>query len=179
MHRLKEAGAYCVTASTYLKQRFFHRRSQMDMLEEMFFTFATKFDWRLHAWSLFPNHYHFVGFCERPERLSPMLNAFHSATSRELNRLEGQPRRRVWFQFWDTQLTFPGSYMARLKYVQENPVHHNVVQCATEYRWCSASWFEKNAPRTFYNAIRGTKIDRVTIFDDFQSGGMAAAVQKC
>jgi putative transposase len=62
-----------------------------------------------------------------------MRNEFHSASARELNRLDGEVGRRVWFQFWDTQLTSAGSYMARLKYVQENPVHHAVVEQAMNY----------------------------------------------
>jgi putative transposase len=177
IHHLKEAGAYCVTGATYLKQRFFHRRSHLDMLQEAFFAFANKFDWRLQAWALFSNHYHFVGFSDAPKTLTQMLNEFHSATSRELNRIEGEVGRRVWFQFWDTHLTIPGSYLARLKYVQENAVHHQIVQRAADYRWCSASWFERSAPSAFFKAVSRMKIDRVTVVDDFESGGMAAALQ--
>jgi putative transposase len=178
IHRLTNAGAYCVTGATYLKQRLFHSRKRLDMLQEMFFDFANRFDWLLQAWSLFPNHYHFVAFSERkPESLSRMLNEFHSASARELNRMEGLTGRKVWFQYWDTHLTIPGSYLARLRYVHENAVHHGVVARATNYRWCSATWFEMNASSGFYKAVSSVKIDRVSIVDDFQSGGMAAALQ--
>src|SRR6266568_1178059 len=57
--------------------------------------------------------------------------------------------RRVWFQYHDTQLTFEKSYLARLKYVNENPVHHGIVLRATNYGWCSARWFEDHAERAF------------------------------
>jgi REP-associated tyrosine transposase len=167
LHHLKEAGAYCVTGATYLKQRFFHRRSWLDTLQESFFGFAEAFGWKLHAWSFFSNHYHFVGFAEQPQNLSEMLNEFHSSTSRELNRIEGDAGRKIWFQFWDTHLTFPGSYLARLRYVHENAVHHRVVDRAANYRWCSASWFERNATSAFYKAVCGMKTDRVTIVDNF------------
>jgi REP-associated tyrosine transposase len=178
IHRLTEAGAYCVTGATYLKQRFFHRRTQLDMLQEIFFDCAKRLEWRLQAWSFFPNHYHFVAFSpENATTLAKLINEFHSATARELNRTERQVGHRVWYQYWDTHLTIAGSYLARLRYVHENAVHHGIVQRATNYRWCSADWFERNASSAFYKAVSVMKIDRVSIVDDFQSGGMAAALQ--
>ena len=153
-HRLAEAGAYCVTAATYLKQHYFRGRKHLEFLQQSFFDFTERFGWHLHAWSFFPNHYHFVGFTPTSaETLSRMLNEFHSATARELNRMEGTPGRKIWFQFWDTQLTITGSYLARLKYVTENPVHHRIVERATSYPWCSASWFEQNATNAFRKAV--------------------------
>jgi putative transposase len=178
LHRLADAGVYCVTAATYLKQHHFRSRKHLDLLQEMFFEFTRRFGWQLQAWAFFSNHYHFVGFTPNSaETLSRMLNEFHSASARELNRTDGVRGRKVWFQFWETQLTIAGSYLARLKYVTENPVHHNIVERATNYRWCSASWFEENATSSFYKAVSGMKTDRVKIVDDFESGGMAAALQ--
>jgi putative transposase len=105
------------------------------MFQELFFDFAQGFDWRLQAWSLFSNHYHFSGFSPTTATsLSRILNEFHSASARELNRMDGEQGRQVWFQYWDTHLTIPGSYLARLRYVHENAVHHRVVEQATNYR---------------------------------------------
>src|SRR6185295_13265442 len=35
--------------------------------------------------------------------------------------------RQVWYNFWDTKLTFENSYLARLNYVHQNPVKHGLV----------------------------------------------------
>ena|SRR5438132_10794645 len=177
IHKLSETGAYCVTAGTYLKQKFFHRGKQLEMLQELFFATAERWRWSLQAWALFPNHYHFVGFSDDAESLRKMLNEFHSTSARELNSLDGTRGRQVWFQYWDTHLTSAGSYLARLRYVHENAVHHGVVARASNYRWCSADWFERNATNAFYKAVSTMKTDRVSIVDDFQSSGMAAALQ--
>ena len=75
--------------------------------------------------------------------------------------------RRVWFQYHDTQLTFEKSYLARLKYVNENPVHHGIVLRATNYGWCSARWFEDHAERAFSRAVQALKIDRINVADEF------------
>ena len=66
-----------MTAGTYLKQRLFHTRKQLDMLQQSFFDVADKFGWRLQAWCFFPNHYHFMAFSETENTLSRLINEFH------------------------------------------------------------------------------------------------------
>jgi putative transposase len=84
-----------------------------------------------------------------------------------LNHEDRQPGRRVWFQYWDSHLTYPKSYFARLNYVHHNPVHHRMVTSATEYEWCSARWFEREARPSFYRMVTGFKYDRIEVPDDF------------
>jgi putative transposase len=174
MHQITEAGAYCVTAGTYLKQRFFRTRKRLDMLQELLFMYAARYGWWLQAWSIFPNHYHFVAWCEGQPDLRGFLNELHTQSSRRLNLMDGQQGRKVWHQYWDTHLTHQGSYLARLKYVMDNPVHHGVVSNAANYGWCSASWFQRSAPSAFAKAVSAIKTDKLNIGDDFprnESGG--------
>ncbi|HEY6138927.1 MAG TPA: transposase [Thermoanaerobaculia bacterium] len=175
LHRLGDNGAYCVTAATLEKKHFFASRDRMDLLAERFFGFARRYDWRLQAWAFFPNHYHFIAIANHANSLTRLIGDFHSATAREVNRIDGTPGRKVWFQFWETHITNPGSYLARLKYVHENPVHHQIVDRAENYRWCSAGWFARNANSAFGRAVRAMKIDRVKMHD-VECGGHAAAL---
>jgi putative transposase len=123
--------------------------------------------WELQAWAVMSNHYHFVGVSEQPVSLPVLIRQLHSDTARELNRQDATPGRRVWFEYWDTHLTFEKSYYARLNYVHSNPVHHGLVRVATEYRWCSAAWFEQNADVAFQRMVSSFKYDRLKIPDDF------------
>jgi putative transposase len=65
--------------------------------------------------------------------LPRFIGHLHTATPKELNRLDETPRRRVWFQYWDSHLTYPRSYLARLNYVHCNAVRHGVVCLAQHY----------------------------------------------
>ena len=76
--------------------------------------------------------------------------------------------RRVWFQYWDTQLTYQKSYFARLSYVHRNAVHHKLVLVPSLYPWCSASWLQRTAPRSFYKTIMTYGIERIKVPDDFE-----------
>ncbi|MBI5442074.1 MAG: transposase, partial [Deltaproteobacteria bacterium] len=131
-----------VTAGTYRKLPHLHTPERRDFFQEALFACAREFGWVLHAWSVLPNHYHFVAASpEDAATLRRLVGKLHMTTSKQLNAWDGQAGRKMWFQFWDSHLTFERSYLARLNYVHSNPVHHGVAERAEDYRWCSASWF--------------------------------------
>jgi putative transposase len=70
-------------------------------------------------------------------------------TSKQLNRWDNTLGRTVWFQFWDSHITFERSYLARLNYVHYNPARHGLVPVAENYKWCAAAWFAQSAPPAF------------------------------
>ena len=168
IHRLTEHGIYMVTASTLYKQKVFRTNDQLDLLEGKLLTLAKQYGWQLEAWSVFANHYHFVARGSESSRpLKRFLTHLHADTARELNRMDGEVGRQVWFNFWDSQITFERSYFARLNYVHQNAVHHGLVRVANQYPWCSAAWFERSATPAQVQTIYSFKIDKLQIPDDF------------
>ena len=138
------------------------------MLEHDLLSLAKKYQWQLEAWAVFPNHYHFVARRNgESASLKRLLTHLHADSARELNRVDGQTGRTVWFNFWDTKLTNQRSYLARLNYVHQNPVKHGLVAKANQYRWCSAAWFERTASPAMVKTIYSFKTDRLKIHDDF------------
>ena len=118
--------------------------------------------------AVFSNHYHFVARgLPGCTDLGKLLKRLHADTARELNRLDNAPGRQVWFNFWDTRLTYERSYFARLNYVHQNAVKHGLVTVANQYRWCSAAWFERTAAPPVVKTIYAFKIDKLNIRDDF------------
>ena len=116
----------------------------------------------------FSNHYHFVAR-SLPEAgdLGQMVSQLHTETGRDINRVDHTEGRDVWYNFWDTKLTFQKSYLARLNYVHQNPVKHGLVAVANQYRWCSAAWFEQTATPAMVKTIYSFKIDSVKVMDGF------------
>jgi putative transposase len=167
-HRLEQPGAFMVTAGTYRKEHLFNSPERLNMLRNLLFDLAEQHQWKLQAWALMSNHYHFISLSPGgPETLQPFIRKLHSLSARELNRLDHAPGRKVWFQYWDSHLTFEKSYFARLNYVHQNPVHHQLVPLADQYEWCSAKWFELNAGHAFRKTVYSFKTDRVKVIDDF------------
>jgi REP-associated tyrosine transposase len=134
---------------------------------------ADRFGWKLEAWSVFSNHYHFVAHSpsegEDASSLSDMLSVLHVKTAEWINRLDQSPRRPVWYNFWDTRLTHQRSYFARLNYVHQNAVKHGLVPVACQYPWCSAGWFERTASPAMVKSIYRFKTDKLSVSDEFET----------
>ncbi len=168
VHRLDETGVYMVTAGTYQKKHYLNTPQRLELVMRKLFECIEEFGWELLAWAVLSNHYHFMARAVGdPRTLRRVVSKLHMTTAKTLNREDGTPGRRVWFQYWDSRITFERSYLARLNYVHHNPVHHATVPDATTYRWCSAAWFEQVAPPAFVKMVKRFKIDQVQVPDDF------------
>jgi putative transposase len=168
MHSLSEQGVYMVTAGIYQKQCLLNTPEKLGLVRDMLFKNATQFEWRLQAWAVMANHYHFIAISpENPESLQRFVSQLHEYSAKKLNRLDEMPGRKVWHNYWDSHITHQTSYFARLRYVHQNPVHHGLVENASNYRWCSQAWLEHNTERSFVNTLARFKTARLNIPDDF------------
>lgn len=172
LHQLSQQGTYFVTASTHGKQHHFRDSRRLSVLHRGLLAVAGDFGWQLEAWAVFSNHYHFVGHSPAgatdASSLADMLSVLHTRTARWLNRLDNSPKRQVWFNFWETRLTYQRSYLARLNYVHQNAVKHGMVLVANQYPWCSAGWFERNSSPAMVKAIYRFRVDTIKVNDDFE-----------
>ena len=172
MHQLGSAGMYFVTASTLHQRHHFKGKERVAVLHRGVLKIAAKFGWRLEAWAVFSNHYHFVGqspeFEEDATSLRRMLGLLHEQTAKWVNRLDRTPGRQVWFNFRETTLTYEKSYLARLNYTHQNAVKHGLVPVANQYPWCSARWFERTARPAQIDTIYRLKVDRLNVPDNFE-----------
>src|SRR5262249_33530715 len=115
------------------------------------------------------NHYHFVGHSQATSApLNDFLANLHSTTANLVNELDSTIGRQMWYNFWETRLTYERSYLARLNYVHQNPVRHGLVRVANQYRWCSAAWFERTATSAQVKTIYRLKTDQLRVLDDFE-----------
>ena len=164
-----------MTASTYQHGHFFEGAERLRVLHRGLLTVTQQFDWKVEAWAVFSNHYHFVA--HSPEcatdasTLSAMLAVLHYKTASWVNRLEATPGREVWFNYWDTRLEQERPYLARLNYVHQNAVKHRLVAVASQYPWCSAGWFERTVSQAMVKSIYRFRTDRIAVADDFRPSG--------
>ncbi len=166
-HRLSLPGAYIVTAGTYQKQKYFNTPALLTKLTNLLLDLAEVHSWMMQAWAVFPNHYHFIAESRKPETLRRLVRELHSRSALELNREQNAASRKVWFQYWESQLTFHRSFLARLNYVHQNPVRHRLVLKASQYNWCSAGWFERKAAPAFLKTVASFPIECLDVPDDF------------
>ena len=168
LHIFVPNAMHMVTASTLYKQPIFDTPPKLRLLQNTLFEVMLAYGWRLQAWAVFINHYHFVA--RSPDdgtSLKRMIQRLHSQSAHLVNKIDQAPGRRVWFQYWDTCLTYEKSYYARLNYVHNNPVKHGLVPSAEQYPYCSAGWFKEKAPEGFRKKVKAFRYDRLHVVDDF------------
>ena len=116
VHQLAPDGVYMVTAATLYKEHLFKAPENLSLVEDSLLALSQKYEWQLEAWAVFSNHYHFVARGQPgSDDLGKLIRHLHADTARELNRLDNTAGRQVWFNFWDTRLTYEHSYFARLQ----------------------------------------------------------------
>ena len=162
-----------MTARTYQAEHHFRGANRLAVLHRGLLRLALDFGWQLEAWAVFSNHYHFVGHSPaagEPDAFSlrAMLSLLYEKTAKWVNRLDGAPGRKVWFNYRETRLTYQKSYLARLNYTHQNAVKHGLVAAAHLYPWCSASWFERTATAAQVQAIYRFQTDRIEMDDEME-----------
>ncbi len=168
IHKLNEKGIYMVTCGTFHKKHFFHTPERLNLMHSFFFEMCDKYQWSPQAWAFLSNHYHFLAKSpEDPTTLKSLIAEFHQKLSHIINCMDNTTGRKVWFQYWDKHITYHKSYLARLNYIMQNPVHHRLVLNASDYVWCSAEWFEKKSEQSFKHTVQSFKIDKLNEYDDF------------
>ena len=165
VHRFGDETTFFITGATYQKQHLYRAPDALNELQDIVFAKAEQFECCLQAWALLVNHYHLVVRAEDGSRIRRMLNRVHTEAGIALNARGKTPGRQVWFQYWDKTLTFEASWLTRLRYTHENAVHHRLVSDARNYPWCSASWFERTAPRSLAATVARMKIDRLRVYE--------------
>ena len=168
MPYFSETSTFMVTVGTSGRQPIFSQPDRLNLVNSYLLHTADAYGWRLQAWAVMPNHYHFVALGPvSPANLRTMLVYLHSAVARDLNKMDGVSLRRVWDQITDRRLTNQHSYYAMIKYVNQNPARHGLVEQASQYQWSSAEWFEQHASPELQRMVELVDIGYLRVPDDF------------
>ncbi|MFM8285892.1 MAG: hypothetical protein ACKOGA_04105, partial [Planctomycetaceae bacterium] len=85
-HRLSESGTFIVTAGTYHKDHLFRGHDRLDFLRDQLLLRLRENGWKIEAWAVFSNHYHFVAHASpQCTELAGLLNQFHWDTAEQIN----------------------------------------------------------------------------------------------
>ncbi len=159
---------YMVTGATLHKEPFLDSNSKRVNFYETLLERAKALNWSMKAWAVMPSHYHFVA--QSPENavsLKTLIQGVHSINAKCVNQIDQTPRRRVWYNYWDTCIRTEQSYYARLNYVIQNPVKHGLVENPENYPFSSYGYFLENTEPEFQKLVLSQSIVDEKIEDDF------------
>ena len=167
-HYFVPNAMYMITGAILHNQYLLNENRKKEFVLETLFERSKLLGWGLEAWAILNNHYHLVAQApENVNTLSKLIRQAHSITAIQLNDWDNARGRQVWFNYWDSCLTYEKSYLARLHYVHMNPVKHGLVEDPLDYPYCSYRWFIERVDEKLRKQVFEQQIDRVNVFDDF------------
>jgi len=167
-HYFLPNAMYMVTGAILHNQHLLNEDRKKQLVLGTLMRCSAMLDWNLEAWAISSNHYHFIAKApEKVNTLSKLIRQLHSITAIQINKWDNTPGRQVWFNYWDSCLTYEKSYWARMHYVHMNPVKHELTDDASNYPYCSYSWFMERGDDELKEQVFKQPTDRLNIFDDF------------
>jgi putative transposase len=168
-HLFRPHAKYFITAAIYRKHHLLRGDDVKHAVLEIMFESFNRHRWRIEEWVLLDNHYHLMA--DAPEdamTLSRVINNFHrfSALKIKKNVNPASPSDPVWFNYFDTCITYEKSYFARLNYIWFNPVKHGYVEKPEEWKFGSY-FFKENGNDEARSIMKNYPCDRIQVEDDF------------
>lgn len=187
-HLFIKSSKYFITASTYkrkpyLKLSFTKERLIWSLQKEF-----NRYSWEIEDWVILDNHYHLmVNAPENPHSLPDIFKEVHRFTAlwikknmnlknrESINRIDDASTRlmrsksseKIFYNYWDTCITYEKSYYACLNYIWYNPVKHGYVD--SPEKWYFGSYYNRfqEEMEDMNQIVEKYPFDKVKIKDDF------------
>lgn len=167
-HYFVPNAMYMITGAILHNQHLLQEDRKKEFVLRTLLDRSNLLAWKLEAWAILDNHYHFIA--EAPKdvnSLSKLIRQIHSITAIQLNKWDGAPGRQVWFNYWDSCITYEKSYLARMHYVMMNPVKHGLTDNVLDYPYSSYRWFVEKGDDELKKQVFDQPIDQVNVVDNF------------
>jgi putative transposase len=159
---------YFITASTYGKRSYLDSDDKKQLLFGIICETFKNDIGKLYGWVILSNHYHILAHLKDAFRLPRIVRRIHSKCAVLLNRMDHQPGRKVWYQYWDECIRDEREFYAKLNYIHFNPVKHGYVDDPESYRFSSYnSWLRTEGESRLEGLLRQFPPRETEKGDDF------------
>lgn len=168
-HLFRPKGKYFITGSTYRRKCHLVSEETKNATLEYLFKSFNNFGWSIEDWVLLDNHYHIlVEAPEQADTLSKAINHFHKFSALWIKKYQGiqNDGHKIWYNYYDTCITYERSYFARINYIWFNPVKHGYVLDPEDWKFGSYYFRSRNKESVEEN-IMNFPWDKVKVEDDF------------
>jgi len=181
-----------LTAATYRKQKYLKNEQIKTHLMDLIFNKFRKFNWEIDAWVILDNHYHLLlQASKNAQSLPNIIREIHKFSALFIRKFmecndgvvaKGQNHRfcppknniysknngnKIWWNYWDTCITYERSYFARLNYIHFNPVKHGYVDSPDKWKFSSYCEFCNELGKDAEKIVKNYPFNRIRIKDEF------------
>ncbi len=148
-HIYQNETIYFITGRVVENKSLFHSSLKKELFLKVLKISLAKFSISIFAFVVNDNHYHLLAKITNAQALSYFVKNLHENSARLLNKIDGQPGRQVWYQYWDRCIRSEKDFWVRFNYIHHNPVKHGYFDNQNklkDYKFCSFYlWARKNS----------------------------------
>ena len=137
LHIYADDTFYFVSAETLNHAPFLAAGQHKKYLQTVLLNLAPDYGLELSAWVILNNHYHILFRLRQGETLGKFIKQFHPKTAAEFNRLDNQPGRKIWWNYWDWCIRSQTDYWRHFNYIHYNPVKHGYISQLRDWPYSS------------------------------------------
>lgn len=136
-HLFIDEAIYFVSCRVYQGAPILSTDQKKEILFRTVLENIKAFDYELQAWVILDNHYHILFRVPDAKSIPLFFQKLHGKTGYELNKVDGTPGRRVWYNYWDECIRDERDYYNKLNYIHLNRVKHGYVENPEDYEFSS------------------------------------------
>ena len=165
-HLFRNDSKYFITASTLNRIKHYDSDKAKYFLTDSIFQAFTKFNWIIEDWVVLDNHYHLIAEANNnPETLSNIIKEIHKFTAIWIKKNNQQARQaeKIWYNYWDTCITYEKSYLTRINYIWNNPVKHGYIENPEDWKFGSYYYRFRNEQKYTAGIISNNPCDKLDL----------------
>jgi len=136
-HIYVDNADYFLTMATYEHHSLFDTDEKKWLLKTALDHAVNTSGYFLHGWVILCSHLHVLIRITLGATLPGFVSRITGKSGIELNKLDGKPGRRVWYQYWDRCVRNESDFYVRLNYIHQNCVKHGYVDDMSLYLFSS------------------------------------------
>jgi len=168
-HLFLDETHYFITICTLNKNPFFDTDQKKNLILQALINSCATYKYRLIAWVILNNHFHFLLKVGDSEDLSKFIRSIQGKSAIELNKLLKTPGVKRWYQYWDKCIDDEKGFWMRFNYIHQNPVKHSYAKNMEDYKFSSYSQYLSKYGQAWLSSCfeEYPIVDYVALQDDF------------
>jgi putative transposase len=165
-HLFRNNTKYFITASTYKKIPYFKTDKAKEKLIDSLFKEFSRYNWLIEDWVVLDNHYHLMNYSkDNADKLGDIMREIHKFTSIWIkkNNAQAQLAEKIWYNYWDTCISYESSYFSRINYIWFNPVKHGYVDDPINWKFGSYYLRFKDNPENIKEIVSKYPCDKLDL----------------
>ena len=132
-----ENYCYFITTNTENRENAFKDKKAIKIIIEDLEFYRKKFNFKLHAFVIMPNHIHLLITPFEKGDISKIMHNFKSHTSQVINEVLDR-NKRLWQEgFYEHAIRDEFDFKRKVNYIHKNPLMAGIVKEVADYRFSS------------------------------------------